>query len=719
MDTHFLERYRDETRRLVAMRGVLCATLFAVGAAIAGVIEYRYSPERLPAILGYYGLEVAICLVAIGSFRLRRLHRLSLLLTHVTCTAVLVCVTLYVVETGASTAAAALLFIVFELTAALMFPWGLRGQVPMAVACVGLFCVVGTWGSGDTLPLAYQLYAVAAASGLSIHGAAFLERQRRMLFTQREQLDQHIVALRDLTLTFHGFDPQRVLLLTSTSLLQVFRLRRLWAVWRAPASGPIPGYFAQANARDEVTLEALPDPEALWAAVVSWSGSTHGFVARGADPRIPDSLRRADVTSVLCLPIRFEGECLGAICADRGGEPLGLGERELGLASALAGGAAIAIANARLYQQVTEASEEKSTFLARIAHELRNPLHTLLWDIDTLQADEAGPERILDRLRKNTLMTLEAATELQEFSEVETKRLRARLERVELAQVFEDLQATTMALVEGRSITFRSHVGPGAEALVTDPVRLRQILGNLLSNAAKFTREGTVELAAERAGAEVAIRVRDTGCGIEESDLASVFAPFYRGSTQACGPTRGMGLGLSIAQELAGLLGGRIEVESRAGVGSTFRLVLPVGDAAPRAPAVVPPAAAASVVLLVEDDAPHRTRVADGLRQSGARVIEAGDGFEGLRRAREESPDVIVLDLGLPGLGGIDVLGHLKRDRRTAPVPVVVATGDRDRQHEAHCRQVGVAAYLLKPYTPEDLRAIVTAVVEQRLETAV
>jgi len=208
--------------------------------------------------------------------------------------------------------------------------------------------------------------------------------------------------------------------------------------------------------------------------------------------------------------------------------------------------------------------------------------------------------------------------------------------------------------------------------------------------------------------AEIAISVRDSGAGIEAADLARIFTPFYRGVLRAPTSARGMGLGLAIAQELALALGGRIEVASTVGRGSTFRLVLPAGAAADVVSAPEEPdEIAGAVVLLIEDDERLRAETATSFRQYGARVIEAGDGFEGLRRAREERPNVIVVDLGLPGLGGVDVLVHLRRDRHLADVPVVVVTAERDAQLEARCREAGCAGYLLKPFASKELRRIV------------
>jgi signal transduction histidine kinase len=579
-DARIRQRYADETAALVARRGPLCALLFVVGVGVSGILEYHYHPERLPYLLLFSGLEFVICGLLVACAWGERLRRFAVVATQAACAGLILCVTLYFTLTGASGAALVFVFIAFVLSTALVLPWGVRNQTPIGIVFFVLYALYVATGQATldgTLPVAYGLSAVALGAGLSVLGAAILDGQRFTVFAQHEQLNRQLTIFRDLTETFHGFDPQRVLLQTCESTLRALPVSRLWAVWRAPGTDEVQGYLARRHGED-VTMESLGDPQRLWATLDPSGQSTEARVIGASEPIVPAGLRTAGVSSVLFVPFRFENESLGALWADRDGEPLELGDRERGLASVLASGAAIAIANARLYQRVTAASEEKSTFLARIAHELRNPVHTLLWDIDTLRKGGNGEQPVMARLRQNALKTLEQAKELQEFAEVETKRLTVNLEPVSLHQVFDDVRATAMALLDRRPITFEAQIEDGAEKVVTDPFRLHQILGNLLSNAAKFTVRGGIAFTAHRVASEVVISVRDSGVGIDETELATVFAPFSRGSAKGIAPTRGMGLGLAIAHELTSRLHGRIEVDSTVGVGSTFRLLLPVGD---------------------------------------------------------------------------------------------------------------------------------------------
>jgi signal transduction histidine kinase len=609
MDAHTQMRYRDETRWFLIRRGPLCAALLIVGVLVSDALEYAYHPERLPYLLIFTALEFGVWGALLGAYQVPRMRQFALGMTQGACVALVLSVAGYFTATRADPAGLAFVVIVFELMTALVFPWGWRRQAPLALVGVvtyGGFLAFAGAETATPLPVSYDLAAILVAGMFSVVGAAVLDRQRFTVFAQREQLDRHMTTFRDLTQTLHGFDPQRVLLTTCIATLQTFSLRRLWAVWQDPAGGGVQGYVARRDG-DDVAMDALEDPLPLWNALAQSGSSGQAVLAHDVAPRIASALGAVDVGPLLSVPIRFEGENLGALCADRGGEPFDLCARELALASVLAGGAAIAMANARLYQRAAAASEEKSTFLARIAHELRNPVHTALWDIDTLRRQAAAPQAILERVRQNTLRTLDAARELQEFSEVETEQLTVHPEVVELGQMFDDLEAMAVALLAERPIEFHTRIDDRVATVVTDPYRLRQILGNLVSNATKFTRKGTIVLEARRIGADLAISVCDSGIGITEPDLASIFTPFWRGTPEACGVTRGMGLGLAIAQELAHRLEGRIEVESFPGGGSTFRVLLPAerelgGEISSEAEASGATAALAVEAPFVRDD---------------------------------------------------------------------------------------------------------------------
>jgi adenylate cyclase len=213
-------------------------------------------------------------------------------------------------------------------------------------------------------------------------------------------------------------------------------------------------------------------------------------------------------------------------------------------------------------------------------------------------------------------------------------------------------------------------------AMRSDATRLRQVLLNLLSNASKFTDHGVITLEVERAGAEIVFRTRDTGIGMTAAQLGRLFETFSQAEASTAAKYGGTGLGLAISRKFCQLMGGDVTVESQIGAGSTFTVRLPVDGPSPAEvvePGVTRPTAdARGTVLVIDDDAMARDLVARFLEKEGLQVIAAADGASGLAAARERHPDVITLDVMMPGMDGWAVLTALKSDGATAEIPVVM-----------------------------------------------
>jgi signal transduction histidine kinase len=260
--------------------------------------------------------------------------------------------------------------------------------------------------------------------------------------------------------------------------------------------------------------------------------------------------------------------------------------------------ASLALHKARLVEAAQEANTTKSAFLATVSHELRTPL-TALTGYGELLADEIlGPltvpqADVVERMRVVTHQLTAMIEEILTFSALEAGREVVRPAPVDVAEVVHAVVAVVEPLAEQKALAFEARVPPAPPALVTDPDKLRQILVNLCGNAVKFTAAGSVSLAVEATDHDVRCHVRDTGVGIDPSDLGRLFHAFTqldKGLTRRYG---GTGLGLYISQRLARLLGGRIDVASVPGAGSTFTLTLPLRPpAAPAGPHARPPAGA-------------------------------------------------------------------------------------------------------------------------------
>jgi CheY-like chemotaxis protein/anti-sigma regulatory factor (Ser/Thr protein kinase) len=272
--------------------------------------------------------------------------------------------------------------------------------------------------------------------------------------------------------------------------------------------------------------------------------------------------------------------------------------------------------------------------------------------------------------------------------------------------VLETVATTVVPLVERNGNRLVVEAGGELGAMHSDLTRLRQILLNLLSNAAKFTEGGTITLAARREGAELVFAVTDTGIGMTPEQLGRLFEAFAQAEASTAARFGGTGLGLAISKKFCEMMGGAVAVASTPGVGTTFTVRLPV---ALRTPAVeqldlssASAASAAGTVLVIDDDPAVRELMQRLLTKDGYRVLQADGGEAGLRMARSQRPDVITLDVLMPGMDGWEVLAELRSDPVLKEIPVVMATIMDEPQLGF---ALGAAEYLTKPLDRERLLA--------------
>ncbi|MCY1056514.1 response regulator [Nannocystis sp. SCPEA4] len=371
-----------------------------------------------------------------------------------------------------------------------------------------------------------------------------------------------------------------------------------------------------------------------------------------------------------------------------------------------------------------EASRAKSTFLANMSHELRTPLNAIIGYTELLQDDAAAAGerevvRDLAKIHGAAEHLLSVISDILDLSKIEAGKMDTHIEPVAFAELAAEVTAALAPLGLKNGSVFITEVDPGVGVLHTDRTWLRQILYNLLSNAAKFTSRGVIRLQARRnvdgeTGVdELRFVVSDTGIGIPPDKIGLLFEPFTQADDSTTRRFGGTGLGLAITRRFCRMLGGDITVESVLGQGSSFTVTLPARRFVPaiyatdaacaEEPAeIVPPPEGASTVLVVDDEAVVQELMARFLAREGYRVVPARSGAEALRLAREISPDVITLDVIMPGMDGWAVLTALKRDPELAEVPVVVMTivSDRDVGFS-----LGASDYLLKPIDRDRLLA--------------
>ncbi len=358
-----------------------------------------------------------------------------------------------------------------------------------------------------------------------------------------------------------------------------------------------------------------------------------------------------------------------------------------------------------------QANRTKSTFLANMSHELRTPLNAIIGYSEMLE-EEAGerglPDLVPDLAKIHAagrhLLTL--INDVLDLSKIEAGKMELFLEDFDVRALVQDVEATIQPLVERNQNLLEVACPADIGTLHADLTRVRQILFNLLSNAAKFTQHGRVglDVVPQRIAGEewIDFAVSDTGIGLTPDQQERLFQSFSQADPSTSRKYGGTGLGLVISRRFAQMMGGDIQLRSEFGSGSVFTVRLPrVGRARAAAPPPAPaPAPPSPLVLVVDDEKPTRELIARGLQREGFRIVSAATGEDALRLARERRPDAISLDVLMPGMDGWTVLRSLKADPITASIPVVMVSmlDDRDIGHA-----LGAADYLTKPFDREKL----------------
>src|SRR5215472_858276 len=361
--------------------------------------------------------------------------------------------------------------------------------------------------------------------------------------------------------------------------------------------------------------------------------------------------------------------------------------------------------------EAMEASRTKSSFLANMSHELRTPLNAIIGLTELLceNAPRFGTEKALEPLRRVLRAgrhLLGLINDILDLSKIEAGKMDLTLEALPIQPVVEEVLGTARPLAEQNKNELALDSPEGIGSVYADNMRLRQVLLNLLSNACKFTKAGTVRLGVtrvEEAGQHwVDFAVSDTGIGMTEEQLGRLFQEFAQADASTTRQFGGTGLGLAISRRLCRLMGGDVTVTSEPGKGSTFTMRLPAQAAALTSPiesiaAETGPAASKGShgsVLVIDDDATARELIAAHLVANGFAVETAANGVDGLKKARELKPVAITLDILMPDIDGWTVLAALKGDPELTDIPVVIVTiVDEQRRGIA----LGAAGYLTKP----------------------
>ncbi|MEM1428012.1 MAG: response regulator [Pseudomonadota bacterium] len=384
--------------------------------------------------------------------------------------------------------------------------------------------------------------------------------------------------------------------------------------------------------------------------------------------------------------------------------------------------------------EAEEASNAKSRFLAAMSHEIRTPMNAIMGFAQLLQLSD------LDETRQGHVKAIISAgnamvgllTDLLDLSQVEAGQMRIEPRAFDLHAMLADIERWWRDSAAEKGLAFSVTLAENLPVtVVSDVVRIQQVLNNYLANAVKFTLEGKVELEAsvlreELGGMTLRFRVSDTGPGIAPEHVARLYRPFVRIEGEGRGPRTGWGLGLSICANIAEAMGADVGVDSEAGEGATFWLDVPVqrppdapADSADHAegrdPVSPRPASPSQRVLLVEDNALNQEVMRRMLEDMGHAVTQVTNGFAALEILEGTPFDVVVMDVMMPGLGGIATTKRLREaGHGQSDVPIVACSAHVSAEDERRYHEIGMTSFLPKPVDRQDLaRAIDEAVAHQ------
>jgi PAS domain S-box-containing protein len=374
-------------------------------------------------------------------------------------------------------------------------------------------------------------------------------------------------------------------------------------------------------------------------------------------------------------------------------------------------------------EALARADREKDEFLAVLAHELRNPLAPVFYALRLL--DEKPLEdpqrwylrRIVDRQMRRLARLID---DLLDISRIRTGKVELRKERVELSGAVGHAVEIIRPLCEDRGIVLAVALPPEPVWLEADATRLEQVLSNLLSNAVKFTEDrGSISVVATRETREVIVRVKDSGVGIPPDLLPRIFDLFIQGDRSLDRARDGLGIGLTLSKKLVELHGGTIEAHSEGvSTGSEFVIRLPalLDSAHPEhEPARAAGAASRSLKILVVDDSEDTAETMGTLLEMSGHTIQiAHSGPGALEAAATFRPDVVLLDIGLPGLDGYQVAQRLREDPGMAGVTLIAASGYGQEEDRRRSMEVGIDRHLVKPIDLRELQELLAAVGERR-----
>jgi signal transduction histidine kinase/ActR/RegA family two-component response regulator len=435
----------------------------------------------------------------------------------------------------------------------------------------------------------------------------------------------------------------------------------------------------------------------------------------------------------LLLPLRNAERCIGMISLGPKGSDKPYTSSDLRLLQAVANESSLALENARLFGQLAleiqererksaeknaaeQANRAKSEFIARMSHELRTPLNAIIGYSEMLkeEAEERNETSFigdLERIHGAGKHLLGLINSILDIAKIESGRMELYLEVFSIETLVREVVSVAAPLIGKNGNALRLDVAANVGNMEGDATKVRQVLLNLASNAAKFTHNGLITISAFRQYSEevewVCFTVQDSGIGMTPHQLSKLFVPFQQADSSVTRKFGGTGLGLAISRQFCQMMEGDIIVTSRPGEGSCFRVKLPVAlsEYKKELEAMEPLEAralpeGARTVLVIDDDPVMHDLIGRFLAREGLRLESAYSGEEGLQKARDLKPSAVTLDVIMPGLDGWALLRELKKDPDLSGIPVIMMSIIDDKNF---AYSIGADGYLIKPVTRKEL----------------
>ena len=442
----------------------------------------------------------------------------------------------------------------------------------------------------------------------------------------------------------------------------------------------------------------------------------HGAVA---DPEYLETVESLGLRSYIGAPLTVQGRTAGVIvfvAADSGRH---YEEGDLALAEDLARRAAVAIENAKLLRALKDSDRAKDVFLATLAHELRSPLAPIRHGVSLIQLSAGSTGRIMEVagiIERQLAQLTRLVEDLLDVSRINTGKIEMKKESTNLVTILNSAIETARPNIEAAQHRLSMVFSSDPTSLHADPVRLAQVFANLLNNAAKYTPPGgDIRVQVQSHDDRLEVRVRDSGIGIPQEMLGSVFKLFTQVTHPAERRQGGLGIGLSLVEGLVKLHGGSVQAFSEGpGHGSEFVVTLPRAESAPQPqapPPAVPetpsrPAAGSRRILVVDDSGDAAQMVADLLEMFGSTVAVAHDGTSAVEKTREFRPDVVLLDIGLPDINGYEVARRIRKLEGVRQPMLVALTGWGQLADKKQAEHAGFDQHWTKPVDTAKLREV-------------